>query len=299
MLLQEVTFKGVSLWTRQDGELSHPAILLIAGANASHLMWPDNFVNLLVNKGFRVIRYDHRDTGRSSKFDFDTSPYTVNDLAEDAIAVLDGLGILQAHIVGLSMGGSLVQAILLDHPQRVRSAVIMLTAALDVDFTGNIIRVYNGEPEPQGLPLPNRGILDQLAERGEPSTSEAAEIERRVREWVALSGTKAKLDPNEFRRWETASIEHAGTYVQPSNHARATPIPTQRGRELRNIRVPVLVIQGGQDPLNPPPHGEHIAQQIPNAKLLEIEELGHSLPSSLHTQIANAISEHCSKLWLI
>ncbi len=283
---------GISLWARRDGDPARPCVLLVAGANASHLMWPDEFSDLLVSRGFSVIRYDHRDTGQSSKLDFDTHPYALADLANDMIAVLDGFGVRKAHVVGMSMGGTLVQLALLDHPERLLSATIMLTAALDVDFAGNIARAYTGEPVPQGLPLPHRAVLDQLSLRNAPVDSLAQALQRRVSEWVALSGPLARLKPEEFRTWEARAIAHAGNLLQPVNHARAQPVPLQRGAELSGVRVPVLVIQGGQDPLNPPPHGRHIAALIPASTLVEIPELGHSLPSSLHQRVADCIVAH-------
>ncbi len=286
---------GVNLWARCDGDPGQPCIILIAGANASHLMWPDEFCDLLVSKGFFVIRYDHRDTGKSSKFDFASHPYTLADLSDDVIAVLDGFQVQHAHVVGLSMGGSLAQVAILDHPERFLSATIMLTAALDVDFAGNISRAYTGEPEPHGLPLPKQEVLNQLSQRNTPSESREAELERRVSEWVMLSGALATPNPDEFRQWESRAIAHAGTFQQPGNHALAKPVPLQRGAELSQVKVPTLVIQGGQDPLNPPPHGRHIAELIPSARLLEIPELGHSLPSSLHQKIAESIVDHISR----
>ncbi|MBA4113965.1 MAG: alpha/beta hydrolase [Verminephrobacter sp.] len=287
--------KGVTLWARCDGDPGQPCIILIAGANASHLMWPDEFCALLVSEGFFVIRYDHRDTGKSSKFDFVSRSYTLADLSDDIIAVLDGFGVRRAHVVGLSMGGSLTQAVLLSHPERFLSATIMLTAALDVDFPGNISRVYTGEPEPHGLPLPQREVLEQLSKRNTPAESEEEELERRVCEWMALSGPLAALNPEEFRTWEARAMAHGGTFRQPVNHALAQPIPLEQGAKLSQVHVPTLVIQGGQDPLNPPPHGRHLAELIPSARLLEIPELGHSLPSSLHPKIVEAIVGHAHR----
>lgn len=280
------------LWVRADGDRTKPSIVLVAGANASHLMWPDEFCALLVDRGFCVVRYDHRDTGRSSRVDFATEPYTLTDLTEDIFVVMDGLEIERAHLVGLSLGGSLVQAALLDHAERICSATIMLTAALDVDFAGNLARVYTGEPEPLGLPLPKREVLEQLAQRAAVAQSLEEELERRVAEWMLLSGRLARLRPEEFRVWEERAIAHAGNFHQPRNHAFAEPIPRRRAAELSRVTVPTLVIQGGQDPLNPPPHGKHIADLIPSARLVEITELGHSLPSSLHGVIVDALVEH-------
>ncbi|MFZ5531575.1 MAG: alpha/beta fold hydrolase [Pseudomonadota bacterium] len=280
------------LWARRDGDPAHPCILLVAGANASHLMWPQEFCDLLVDAGFCVLRHDHRDTGQSSTFDFAQAPYSLQDLAEDLIAVLDGFGVARAHAVGLSMGGTLVQVAALDHPDRLLSATVMLTAALDVDFAGNINRAYTGEPNPMGLPSPRREVLDVLARRREKAASREEELAKRTTEWLALSGPRARVNPAEFREWEARAIDHAGTLAQPVNHALAAPIPLARGQELACVRVPFLVIQGGQDPLNPPPHGRHIAGLIPTATYVEIPELGHSLPGSLHAVIAREIVAH-------
>jgi pimeloyl-ACP methyl ester carboxylesterase len=281
-----------TIWAKREGDQNDPCIILIAGSNASHLMWPDEFCELLISNRFSVIRYDHRDTGKSSKFDFATHAYTLRDLSEDIIAVLNGFEVQQAHIVGLSLGGSLTQAVVLDHPNRFLTATVMLAAALDVDFVGNINRAYTGEPNPWGLPSPKRDVLDVLSLRGTPSNSEEEVLDRRVKEWIALSGDIAIIDPAEFRRWEVQAIAHAGTTKLPVNHGLALPIPLLRGRELARIRTPFLVIQGGQDPLNPPPHGRHIAELIPTASFLEIQKLGHSLPSSLHLKIVEAIVKH-------
>lgn len=287
-----IAAKGVELWATRDGNPNHPCIILVAGANASHLMWPQEFCDLLVDKGFCIIRYDHRDTGKSSKFDFSQAPYTLHDLAEDIITVMDGFEVRKAHAVGVSMGGTLVQVAVLEHPDRFLSATVMLTAALDVDFAGNIKRAYTGEPNPLGLPSPNREVLDVLTKRATATKTLTEELEKRTTEWLALSGHKAKVIPAEFRNWEARAIDHAGTIVQPVNHALAAPIPVSRGQELSSIRIPFLVIQGGEDPLNPPPHGKHLAELIPSSRFVEITELGHSLPSSLHAVIANEITAH-------
>lgn len=287
-----ISSDAATLWARRDGMPDQPAVLLIAGANACHLMWPDEFCQQLLDQGFSVIRYDHRDTGRSSRFAFEDRPYTVTTLAEDAVAVLDGFGIERAHVVGLSMGGTLVQVALIDHPERWLSATIMLTAALDVDFAGNLARVYDGRPEPMGLPLPRKEVLDLLGQARSENPSMAQELDRRVAEWLALSGRLADVDAAEFREWEARAIAHAGTVARPANHGLAPPVALSRGAELAQVEVPVLVIQGGEDPLNPPPHGRHLASLLANARLLEVPELGHSLPGSLHGRLVAAISAH-------
>ncbi|HEV3360926.1 MAG TPA: alpha/beta fold hydrolase [Pseudonocardiaceae bacterium] len=283
---------GVKLWTESFGSDTDEPILLVMGANASAMTWPDEFVQRLVDGGRRVIRYDHRDTGQSTTRDFDQLPYAVADLAADAVAVLDGYEIEAAHVVGLSLGGTITQLLALDQRSRLRAMTVMLTAALDVDFVGNIGRAMRGEPAPDGLPTPRADVLTALATRAEPGADREAELDRRVAEWRLLAGDELPFDANEFRRWEQRDIDHSGTLAKPSAHARATPVPTSRGAELTGISTPTLVVQGMLDPLNPPPHGRHLADQIPGARLLEVPGMGHALPGAVHPVLAEAILTH-------
>ncbi|MFL1465337.1 alpha/beta fold hydrolase [Marinobacter sp. DUT-3] len=287
-----VNVDGRSLWSESVGSGRADTILLVAGANASALMWPDNFVELLVSKGYRVIRYDHRDTGRSTFIEFDDAPYTVEDLASDAVSILDAWEVDKAHTVGLSIGATLGQLLALDHPDRLHSLTLMCGAALDVDFVGNIGRAFSGESSPDGLPLPKKEVLEALSARAKPSESMEEELDRRVKEWGLLSGEKLEFDASDFRLREQRCIDHAGTWTQPGNHAMTTPVPLSRGRELRKVSVPALVIQGSEDPLNPPPHGKHIANLLPNGRLVEIDGLGHCLPKALLPRIADEIAHH-------
>lgn len=282
----------VTLWSEDFGEPTAPALLLIMGANASAMGWPDEFVALLASGGLHVIRYDHRDTGRSTSRSFVEHPYTLADLARDAIHVLEGYGITSAHVFGFSMGGTLGQVLALDYRERLRTLTLAATAALDVDFVGNITRAFSGEPSPDGLPTPDPEILRVLSQRAGSGRDRAAELDRRVAEWRALSGEELPFDAEEFRRWEERGIDHAGSLVQPSAHALATPVPLARGAELRGITTPTLVIQGPKDPLNPPPHGRHLAESIPGARLVELPGMGHALPRAVHRPLADAILAH-------
>jgi 10-carbomethoxy-13-deoxycarminomycin esterase/esterase len=290
-----ITSGDVRLWVEDVGDVSAEPILLIAGANAPASMWPDPFVALLAEGGFRVIRYDHRDTGRSTVRAFEAHPYAVADLADDAVAVLDGLGINRAHVAGLSMGGTIAQLLAIDHPGRLLSLTVMLTAALDVDFAGSYDRAMRGEPPEGDLPTPRPEVVARLAQMFSPGETAEAEIERRVEQWRVLSGPTVPFDAVEFRTREAAAIEHAGTITPPTAHAFAAPVPTERGRELARVRTPTLVIQGGQDPLNPPPHGRHLADLIPGARLVEVPALGHALPSAAVKDIASVLLRHVAR----
>ncbi|WP_201745135.1 alpha/beta fold hydrolase [Aidingimonas lacisalsi] len=289
-----VALGGRSLWSQSIGPDQGETILLVAGANASALMWPDEFVDLLVSQGYRVIRYDHRDTGRSTFMAFDQDPYTVEDLAADAVSILDAWEADKVHFVGLSIGATLGQVLALDYPGRLMSLTLMCGAALDVDFVGNIARAFSGESSPDGLPLPNKEVLEALAARAIPSGSMEEELDRRVNEWRLLSGDRLEFDESDFRLREQCCIDHAGTWAQPGNHAMATPVSLRRGQELSKVGVPALVIQGSEDPLNPPPHGKHIANLLPNGWLVEIDGLGHCLPKALLPRIADEIANHAA-----
>jgi 10-carbomethoxy-13-deoxycarminomycin esterase/esterase len=299
MAERRVVSGDVELWSEDFGDPRNPALLLIMGANASGVAWPEEFIARLVAGGHHVLRYDHRDTGRSTCRDFARHPYSVTDLARDAVSVLDGHGVRRAHVVGLSMGGTLGQVLALDHRECLLTLTVMCTTGLGVDFVGNLERAFNGQPTPDGLPTPDPRVLALLARRAEPVRDRASELDRRVAEWRALSGGKLPFDEAEFRRWEERVIDHAGSLVQPSAHALATPVPLARGAELRGITTPTLVIQAGQDPLNPPPHGRHLAKSIPGARLVELQDMGHALPSAIHRLLAEAILDHTHRsMWV-
>ncbi|MEU6262495.1 alpha/beta fold hydrolase [Saccharopolyspora shandongensis] len=286
--LHITTPDGLRLWSESRGDPVDPPVLLIMGANTNALGWPDEFVDALVTHHLHVVRYDHRDTGRSTHLDI--TDYALTDLARDAVAVLDGHGIATAHVVGLSMGGTLGQLLALDHRDRLRTLTLMLTAALDVDFADSMRRAVEGEPT--DLPTPTPRIVTAMAHRADPAPDRATALQRRIDEWRLLAGDEIPFDAEEFRRWENAAIDHAGSYRQPSAHAFATPVPTDRGAELRHVTTPTLVIQGPQDPINPPPHGRHLADLIPGARCATIPGLGHALPGALHRQITTTITDH-------
>ena len=292
MSMHVVQRDDVAIWTERIGDTGATPVLLIAGANASSRMWPDELVTGLASAGYLVVRYDHRDTGRSTTRDFAHRPYAVADLAADAVAVLDGHGISRAHAVGFSLGGTIVQVMALDWPNRLLSATVMCSAALDVDFAGNFRHAIDGTPARSALPIPDPAVARRLVHRSEGATVEA-ELALRVEEARALAGS-GPVDADEIVRRESVSIAHAGTHRRPHQHTLARPVPTSRGAELANIRTRTLVVQGGRDPLNPPPHGEHLAHQIPGARLVEIADLGHNLPGALLADIVDVLGEHFS-----
>jgi 10-carbomethoxy-13-deoxycarminomycin esterase/esterase len=292
MPTREIASGGVTLWAEDLGPATAPPLLLLMGANASAMGWPPPFLERLVAGGFRVLRYDHRDTGRSTRRDFASHPFSVEDLARDAVRVLDGFGVESAHVFGFSLGCTLGQVLALDHRERLRTLAVAAGAALDVDFVGNLGRALRGEPSPDGLPTPDPAVLQVLGKRALPIADLEAELDRRVDEWRALSGPGVPFDPAEFRAWEKLAIDHAETLAQPFAHALATPVPLSRGAELSGVTTPTLVIQAPADPLNPPPHGRHLAGLIPGAAYAEVPGMGHALPSAVQAPLARLLLDH-------
>lgn len=273
---------GVALWAQDSGNPDGTALLLIMGANASGLAWPDELVERLGQR-HRVIRYDHRDTGRSG-WEFDRVPYAIADLADDAVAVLDALEITQAHVVGMSMGGTLVQLLLLDHPDRLRSATVMCTSALGAGLAA-------GPASSPDLPGPDPALLEFWAQM-ENDRAAADELDWRVEHWRMLNGGVIPFDDNEFRRLEQRMIDHAGRHDNPAAHARADQGGLDRGSELADVTVPTLVIEAPEDPVNPPPHGAHLAAVIGGAQLVTVPGMGHALPHAVLDPVGRAILAH-------
>ncbi|WP_411083262.1 alpha/beta fold hydrolase [Streptomyces sp. cmx-18-6] len=252
---------GVRLWVEERGATDAPALVLVMGAQASGLGWPDELVELLAAR-HRVIRYDHRDTGRST-WSFDEHPYPLTALAEDAVRVLDALDVERAHLVGMSLGGMLVQLLVADHPERVLSATLIGTGALSSvpyehgDGTRSPAAALPGV-SPALLELWSRSVEDHGPE---------AELERRV-------------------------VAHTGHHRVGSAHARADSSGMDRTDALASTRVPTLVVSAPAEPVYPPPHAHHIAQAIRGARLVEVPGMGHALPREVHAPLAAAILDH-------
>ncbi|MEU5209813.1 alpha/beta fold hydrolase [Streptomyces sp. NPDC020742] len=277
---------GIRLWTEQRGAASAPPLLLIMGAQATGVGWPDPFVDMLAAH-HRVIRYDHRDTGRST-WPFEERPYRIADLAEDAIAVLDGLGIGQAHIVGLSLGGMLSQLVLADHPDRALSATLMGTCALSITpYT----RPDGGTVPVDELPGIAPEVLEMWA-RPIEDHGRAAEVERRIEHWRVLAGDQLPFDADHFRALEERVIEHTGHYRVSTAHGRADHSGLLRTEQLARNEVPTLVISAPAEPVFPPPHPQHLAQCVNGARVVEIPGMGHALPPAVLKPLAHAVLAH-------
>ncbi|MGY5130780.1 alpha/beta fold hydrolase [Streptomyces nigrescens] len=277
---------GIRLWTEQRGAADAPPLLLIMGAQATGVGWPEPLVDALAAH-HRVIRYDHRDTGRST-WSFEEQPYRIADLADDVIAVLDGLGIDRAHIVGMSLGGMLAQMVLADHPDRLLSATLIGTMALSTTpYT---------RPDVSTIPtdaLP--GIAPEVLElwaRPVEDHGAAADLERRIEHWRVLAGDQLPFDDAYFRDFEHRVIAHTGHHRVGTAHGRAGDDGMLRTDQLAKNELPALVVSAPAEPVFPPPHPQHLAQCVRGAELVEIPGMGHALPPAIHAPLATAILAH-------
>ena len=292
MTTQQTTANGISITYEDKGPRDAPAILLVMGLGGQLTLWPDEFVDALVAHGFRVIRYDNRDVGLSTRFDAAGVPnlkwmfvkaalklpvrsaYTLADMAADGMALLDHLGIQRAHIVGASMGGMISQHIAARYPERVLS----LTSVMST--TGNprlpraqkeAMRVLANRPmngDPEALIAYSVNAARVIGSPGYPAAEER--LQRRVR--------------NDFER---------GWYPQGVARQMAAIVADgDRRPMLKSITAPTLVIHGEADPLVPIAGGRDTAENIPGARLLTIPGMGHDLPLALVDTLADAIADH-------
>ncbi|MFB8042571.1 alpha/beta fold hydrolase [Streptomyces hydrogenans] len=280
---------GVRLWAEEHGDPGRPPLLLVMGAQAPGLNWPDELVALLAAR-HRVIRYDHRDTGRST-WAFDEKPYPLSRLAEDAVAVLDAFGAGRAHVVGMSLGGLLTQLLVADHPDRLLSATVIGTAALS---TAPYVRPDGSRVPAAELPGPAEHLLEFWS-RPEEDRDLEAELDHRVAHWRALAGDALPFDADWFRAQERRIVAHTGHHRPPTAHARADASGLLRTEELAAARVPTLVISAPAEPVAPPPHAEHLAQVIPGARLAVVPGMGHALPPEVHGPLAGEILRHTER----
>ncbi|MFE6049243.1 alpha/beta fold hydrolase [Kitasatospora sp. NPDC056446] len=284
------------LWTEQVGDPSDPAVLLVMGTAAPGIGWPDELVNVLVAGGHRVIRYDHRDTGRSTCVDFLAHPYTLADLAADATAVLDGHGVSAAHVVGASLGGAIGQWLAAHRPDRVRSLTAMMTGPMGHSPGPAWARAMAGQaPDPSDLPPPSARFLAHLAHRAGLSPGTRDEhVAANVETWRVLNGDALPFDEPAARRFVEASFDRTDDPASALNHDLAGRHMTDdRLAPLSSITAPTLVVHGTEDPLRPLAHGRALAGEIPRSRFRAIPGMGHSLFSpGIPRQLGEVIREH-------
>jgi pimeloyl-ACP methyl ester carboxylesterase len=288
-----VKANGVNLYYEDNGPADAPAILLVMGLGAQMIAWPDELIQGLVGKGFRVIHYDNRDVGMSQRMEKAATPnlvwtmfkarlglplgvgYTLSDMAADGIGLLDALGIQQTHVVGASMGGMIVQLMAANHRERLLSMTSIMSSS-----------------GASGLPGPRADIRRQMM-ANRPS---GANRDEAVAFGAALVKSFSYPDP---ARPADAHAEMTGRAFDRGYY----PIGTRRQllaiiadgsrvERLKTITTPTLVVHGGADPLVPKDGSVDIARHIPGARLEIIDEMAHDLPPSQVERMVELIAGH-------
>ena len=284
-----VAANGLSIWTEDFGSPEDPTILLVMGASAQAIVWPEEFCEALAAAGRHVIRYDNRDTGQSTCVDFSAHPYTAADLAADAIGVLDAYGVAKAHVVGASLGGAIVQTMAIDYPDR----VLTLTSIMSTPGGGTVAKGIQDGTGSVALPGPEPKVIQAMTARlANPPTTREERIEAAVQGARAVAGTMEPFDEAAARKLETRVLERATNPDAGMNHALAAAASPDRFKALAGVTAPTLVIHGTADPILPFAHGEATAKAIPGAQLLPIEGMGHDLPKAAQSLIVDALVSH-------
>ena len=275
-MVMRIAVNGAELCVDTIGEPAHPAVLLIMGAGGSMDRWEQPFCARLASAGRHVIRYDHRDTGGSTTYPPGRPGYTGDDLVADPLAILDHLGVERAHVFGLSMGGAMAQRIGVEHPERVRSLTLMSTSpagpgGADLPPMSDELRAaFDGEGRPEPDWADREATIAYLLEEERP-----------------YAGARG-IDEPALRAMLSRVYDRSTGLASANNHylVEGTEMPRAR---LGEIEAPTLVIHGTDDPLFPPAHGEALAREIPGARLLWIDGLGHEFPAWAWDEVLPAV----------
>jgi pimeloyl-ACP methyl ester carboxylesterase len=286
---------GLSIEVDDQGPRDGPVVLLVMGLGMQLTGWPDELVALLVEHGFRVVRFDNRDAGLSDGFDHAgvpsipwnalrhllrlpvRSPYALKDMAADAIGVLDALGIARAHIVGASLGGMICQHVAAAWPERVASLALIMTTS------GS-----------RRLPGPTREARRVLLARPADSRPETL-VAHAVRVFTVIGSPAFRLDPADLRTRAQASIARASRPAGTARQLLAIAADGDRTPLLARIQAPTQVIHGVADPLVPVASGRDLARRIPGARADFIDGMGHDLPPQLLGRIARGIADNARR----
>ncbi len=276
---------GIELCYQEMGDPDGEPLLLVMGLATQMIAWDETFCGLLAERGFRVVRFDNRDIGRSTRIESAGVPprldmmlgrrgsaaYLLRDMAADTVGLMDHLGIDAADVVGASMGGMIAQTMAIEYPERVRSLVSIMS---------NTGSRWTG--------LPSRKAMAVLLGR-RPQGRDAA-IERGVKTFSVIGSPGYPFEEERVRRIAGRSYDRGHSTAGIIRQLHAVTASGDRTQALRGVRVPATIIHGNRDPLVRPAGGRATARAIPNARLKMIDGMGHDLPRQLWPVFAEEIA---------
>ncbi|MGH3646510.1 MAG: alpha/beta fold hydrolase [Micromonosporaceae bacterium] len=267
-LERTIHVRDIDLAVQTFGESADPAVLLIGGAASSMDWWEDEFCQRLAAGPRFVIRYDTRDTGQSTSFEAGKPPYTQEDLVADAVGVLDALHLATAHIVGISMGGGIAQRIAVEHPDRLTSLTLISTspggpggpANPDLPPMAEHLEAAFAEEAPTPDWSDRAAVIQSFVDAERQFSGSLPVDEARIRRIAGRAYDRTRdVAASQTNHW----IIEGGEPVRP---------------HLKQVAAPTLVLHGTEDPLFPYGHGEALANEIPNARLVPLPRMGHQMP---------------------
>jgi pimeloyl-ACP methyl ester carboxylesterase len=275
---------GLELEYDSFGDAGATPLLLVMGLSYQMIEWDDALCELIASRGFRVTRFDNRDVGLSSKFDAlgppdimallggtGHPPYSLGDMAGDAVGLLDALDVAAAHVVGVSMGGMIAQLIAIDYPERVLS----LTSIMSTVGGPNVV---------QAEPTVGAALL------APPGQTREERVERSLANRRLIFGTGMPFDEDRARRKAERAVDRCFYPDGAMRQLAAIFAAPDRKAGLGRLTIPTLVIHGDNDPLVPPANGRQTAAALPRARLIMIPGMGHALPEQVWSQIVDAIA---------
>ena len=276
---------GVEIAYQEVGDPEGEPLVLVMGLGTQMLGWDEGLCELLAERGFRVVRFDNRDIGHSTKLEFagvpkrtdmllgrrGTAAYLLRDMAADTTGLMDHLEIESAHLVGASMGGMIAQTVAIEHPERVRSLVSMMSS------TGN-----------RWLGIPAWKAFGTLFVR--PSAGREGAIEQTVRTFKTIGSPAYPMDEARFREMAGASYDRSHSRAGVARQLHAVTASGDRTAALERLRLPATVLHGGSDPLIRPVAGRATAKAIRDSRLRIFEGMGHDLPPALWPDFVEEIS---------
>jgi pimeloyl-ACP methyl ester carboxylesterase len=277
---------GLEICYEAFGDPDHPPLLLIMGLGGQMIWWDDEFCQALADRGFHVIRYDNRDTGRSTilrdapvpkplellRRKAGVASYSLEDMAADAAGLLDHLGIVTAHVVGVSMGGMIAQTLAIRHPDRVRSLTSIMST------TGN-----------RGVGRSRWRLYPALLKR--PPQDREGYVENFVKTFRAIGSPGFPRDDEHSRDLAGRSFDRSFNPAGAARQLAAIVTAPDRTPMLRDVRAPAVVIHGAADKLVAPSGGRATADAIPGARLVMIPGMGHDMPPGVWPRLLDAIGE--------